>query len=70
MANYTTLDSLFTAIADKIRAKKGTTDSISADDFPTEIEKMPGADNAMKVLLNEDCYIRPTVIVSLVEEED
>lgn len=34
---YTTLGTLFTAIADAIRAKKGTTGNIVADDFPTEI---------------------------------
>lgn len=34
---YTTLGTLFTAIADAIRAKKGTTGNITADDFPAEI---------------------------------
>ena len=39
MANtYTTLNGLFTAIADAIRAKKETTDAIAADSFPAEIE--------------------------------
>lgn len=37
MAKYTNLSSLFTAIADAIRAKKGTTDTIVADNFPDEI---------------------------------
>ncbi len=37
MAKHTTLTSLFTAIADAIRAKKGTTDVIVADNFPDEI---------------------------------
>lgn len=37
MAKYTNLTSLFTAIADAIRAKKGTTGKIVADNFPEEI---------------------------------
>lgn len=37
MAKYTNLTSLFTAIADAIRAKKGTTGTIVADNFPEEI---------------------------------
>ena len=41
MANtYTTLGGLFTAIANAIRAKKGTTDTIVADNFPSEIESI------------------------------
>lgn len=41
MANtYTSLGSLFTAIANAIRAKKGTTDTIVADNFPSEIESI------------------------------
>ena len=39
MANtYTSLNELFTAIANAIRAKKQTAEPISADDFPAEIE--------------------------------
>lgn len=41
MATHTTLASLFTAIADAIRAKKGTSAKIVADDFPTEIANLP-----------------------------
>ena len=41
MATHTTLSSLFTAIADAIRTKKGTTAKIVADDFPTEIANLP-----------------------------
>ena len=41
MANtYTSLSGLFTAIANAIRAKKGTTDTIVADNFPSEIESI------------------------------
>ncbi len=42
MATHTTLSSLFTAIANAIRAKKGTTAKIVADNFPTEIADLPG----------------------------
>lgn len=41
MATHT-LSSLFTEIADAIRAKKGTTAQIVADNFPTEIASLPG----------------------------
>ena len=41
MATHTTLASLFTAIANAIRAKKGTSATIVADDFPTEIASIP-----------------------------
>lgn len=37
MATHTSLSALFTAIADAIRAKTGSTDPIVADNFPTEI---------------------------------
>ena len=41
MANtYTSLGGLFTAIANAIRAKKGTTNTIVADNFPSEIESI------------------------------
>lgn len=35
------LTELFTDIADSIRAKKGSSDLIYAEDFPTEIENIP-----------------------------
>lgn len=38
MATHTNLKELFTAIANAIRAKTGSTDTIVADDFPTAIE--------------------------------
>jgi len=42
MANtYTTLSSLFTAIANAIRSKTGSSDTIKADDFPTAIANIP-----------------------------
>lgn len=37
MATHTTLSSLFTSIADAIRAKTGSTATIAADNFPTAI---------------------------------
>ena len=37
---YTTLSGLFAAIANAIRAKKGTTGTIVADNFPSEIESI------------------------------
>lgn len=41
MANtHTTLNSLFTAIANAIRSKNGNTQTIVADNFPTEIENL------------------------------
>lgn len=41
MAKYTTLTSLFTAIADAIRGKTGGTEAIVADDFPSVIDSIP-----------------------------
>lgn len=40
MAKYTTLASLFTAIADAIRAKNGGSGKIVADDFPDMIDQI------------------------------
>ena len=41
MATHTNLTSLFTAIADAIRAKTGSAEPIVVDNFPTEIENSP-----------------------------
>ena len=38
---YTTLSSLFTAIANAIRQKTGSQSSIVADDFPAAISNIP-----------------------------
>ena len=40
MANYTTLTSLFTAIANSLRSKTGSTGTIIADDFPSVIDSI------------------------------
>lgn len=42
MAKHTNLTSLFSDIADAIRAKKGTTGTIVADNFPDEIAGIQG----------------------------
>ena len=47
MANkHTTLTSLFTAIANAIRGKTGSSDQIVADDFPSAISLISGADQS------------------------
>ncbi len=40
MAKYTTLKALFTAIANSLRSKTGSTGSIVADDFPSVIDSL------------------------------
>lgn len=42
-----TLTELFKNIADAIREKKGTTESIVAEDFPEEIESITGGENPL-----------------------
>lgn len=42
MARIDTLSNYLTDVADAIRVKKGTSDPISAEDFDTEIENLPG----------------------------
>jgi len=37
---HTTLESLFSDIADSIRLKKGTSAGIAADNFPSEIDSI------------------------------
>lgn len=41
MAKYSSLNELFSDIAEKIRARKGTTETIAAENFPEEIENLP-----------------------------
>ena len=65
MANtYQTLGSLFTAIANAIRAKTGGSASIKADDFPTAIGGIPAGTDvsdttavAADVLSGKDFYL-------------
>lgn len=57
MANHTTLTSLFTAIADAIRAKAGTTETIVADDFPAQIA---GISTGLPRLVTNDDSIEVT----------
>lgn len=53
MANtYSTLGSLFTAIANAIRAKTGSSASIVADDFPTEITNIPSGGGGTLITKN------------------
>ena len=64
---YGSVTDLFTAIANSIRAKKGVTDMIVADDFPTEIDAIksePVETEEVSVALNMangDMVIAPTV---------
>lgn len=44
MAEYRIKDETLTSVADAIRAKKGTTDGIAAEDFATEIEALQVGD--------------------------
>lgn len=49
MATHETLSSLFTAIADAIRAKTGKTETIVADNFPAEIAAIEGGGGGKKL---------------------
>lgn len=49
MATHTNLSSLFTDIADAIRAKTGKTETIVADNFPAEIAVIETGDNMVSV---------------------
>lgn len=61
---HTTLTSLFSDIADAIRAKTGDTDDIVADSFPTEISSIPqsGVDITVEPLsvTENGTYTAPT----------
>lgn len=48
---HTTLKSLFTAIADAIRGKDGTTEPIVADDFPERISSIQTEDHTIEDIL-------------------
>lgn len=47
---HTTLTSLFTDIADAIRAKTGSSAAIVADDFPTEIASIPSGGGGLVLI--------------------
>ena len=49
MAKYNSLSSLFTAIANSIRAKTGGTDPIIAEDFPTAIDGISAGGDELKI---------------------
>ena len=51
MAKHTTLASLFKAIADAIREKTGSTDTIVADNFPTEIAAIESVSENISAVL-------------------
>ena len=53
MATYTTLASLFSAIADAIRAKTGSSAEIVADDFPDEIAAISGGSSGIVYVMDE-----------------
>ena len=55
MATYTDLSSLFTAIANSIRAKRHITGSIVANNFPEEINKITENIEVIVTLSNFTC---------------
>lgn len=52
MAEHKSLTSLFSDIANSIRAKTGSTDTIAADDFPTAIDNIPSGGGGGTIKLN------------------
>lgn len=64
MAKYTNLTALFTAIADAIRAKKGTTGTIVADNFPDEIDTIQNGIDLSGVTAEASDVLTPKVFVN------
>lgn len=61
---HSTLTSLFTDIADAIRAKSGGTDPIVADDFPSAIAAIPSGGGGSYNWMGEN----PTLVETLLDE--
>ena len=64
---YTNLGSLFTDIADAIREKKGTNESIVADDFPDEINSIESGSNITDF---EQKFIKRAIQLSIYENSN
>lgn len=69
MAKHTTLNNLFTAIADAIRYKKGTGDVIIADNFPDEIIGIEGG-GSYPQFVYDDVATELNITPNAVYEED
>lgn len=57
MARIDTLDNFLTDVADSIREKKGTTDTILAKNFDTEIESISGGSSSDEFYINDCSYL-------------
>lgn len=64
MPNHTSLASLFSAIADAIRAKTGGSSQIVADDFPTAIAAIPSGGGGSAVIEELDVSASGTYTAS------